>query len=225
VFGLPDFGWAGVVWNFKDTTGHFDKIISQLYFRQVMAMLVNEPAIIAGIYHGAAGLAYGPIPSVPTTPHVPSNAVKPPYPYNPAKAVAILKAHGGMSSPTARPRVPSPAAVPTSAVRVFPAGRRSRLTGTRRRPPRALRPPHRRGGHLGGQAGGGDQRPPAPEDVQLHRHQLQRPRPVGSPSTSTRGRSRTSAATPTSPTRRRTPSSTRAARSTAAPTAIRRWTS
>jgi peptide/nickel transport system substrate-binding protein len=94
VFGLPDFGWAGVVWNFKDTTNHFDKIISQLYFRQVMAMLVNEPAIIAGIYHGAAGLAYGPIPSVPKTPYVPANAVHPPYPYNPAKAVAVLKAHG-----------------------------------------------------------------------------------------------------------------------------------
>ena len=59
-----------------------------------MAMLVNEPAIIAGIYHGAAGLAYGPIPSVPKTPYVPSNAVNPPYPYNPAKAVSILKAHG-----------------------------------------------------------------------------------------------------------------------------------
>ena len=94
VYGLPDFGWAGVIWNFKNTVNHFDKIISQLYFRQVMAMLVDEPAIIAGIYHGAAGLAYGPIPSAPHTQYVPSNAVNPPYPYNPAKAVSILKAHG-----------------------------------------------------------------------------------------------------------------------------------
>jgi peptide/nickel transport system substrate-binding protein len=94
VFGLPDFGWAGVIWNFKNTVNHFDKIISQLYFRQVMAMLVNEPAIIAGIYHGAAGLAYGPIPSVPKTPYTPANAINPPYPYNPTKAVSILKAHG-----------------------------------------------------------------------------------------------------------------------------------
>ena len=77
VFGLPDFGWAGVIWNFKNTVHHFDKIISQLYFRQVMAMLVDEPAIIAGIYHGAAGLAYGPVPSVPKTPYVPANAVNP----------------------------------------------------------------------------------------------------------------------------------------------------
>ena len=94
VFGLPDFGWAGDIWNFKNTVNHFDKIISQLYFRQVMAMLVDEPAIIAGIYHGAAGLAYGPVPSVPKTAYAPANAVNPPYPYNPAKAVSILKAHG-----------------------------------------------------------------------------------------------------------------------------------
>lgn len=94
VFGLPDFGWAGVIWNFNNTVHHFNKIIAQLYFRQVMAMLVDEPAIIAGIYHGAAGLAYGPIPSVPKTQFTPANAVKPPYPYNPKKAVAILKAHG-----------------------------------------------------------------------------------------------------------------------------------
>jgi peptide/nickel transport system substrate-binding protein len=94
VYGLPDFGWAGVIWNFKNTVNHFDKIIARPYFRQVMAMLVNQPAIIAGIYHGAAGLAYGPVPSVPKTPYVPANAVHPSYPYNPAKAVATLKAHG-----------------------------------------------------------------------------------------------------------------------------------
>ena len=61
VFGQPDFRWAGVIWNFEDKTGHFDKIVSQLYFRQAMAMLEDEPAIVARIYHGAAGLAYGPI--------------------------------------------------------------------------------------------------------------------------------------------------------------------
>ncbi len=93
-FGLPSFGWAGVIWNFKDTTGHFDKIVAQLYFRQVMAMLVNQPAIVQGIYHGAAGVAYGPIPPVPKSPYVPPTAVNPPYPYDPAKAVATLKAHG-----------------------------------------------------------------------------------------------------------------------------------
>jgi peptide/nickel transport system substrate-binding protein len=94
VFGLPSFGWAGPVWNFKDKTGHFDAIVKQLYFRQVMMMLQNQPAIIQGIYKGAAGLAYGPVPAVPTSRFVPANATNPPYPYNPAKAVSLLKAHG-----------------------------------------------------------------------------------------------------------------------------------
>jgi peptide/nickel transport system substrate-binding protein len=94
VYGLPSFGWAGPVWNFKDKTGHFDAIVKQLYFRQAMMMLQDEPAIIRGIFKGAAGIAYGPVPSVPTSRFVPANATNPPYPYDPAKAVSLLKAHG-----------------------------------------------------------------------------------------------------------------------------------
>ena len=122
VFGYPDFGWAGVIWNFKNTVNHFDKIISQLYFRQVMAMLVDEPAIIAGIYHGAAGLAYGPVPSVPKTPYVPANAVNPPYPYNPAKAVSILKAHGWHVVPNGQTTCADPGAGPNQCGAGIPKG-------------------------------------------------------------------------------------------------------
>ncbi len=122
VFGLPDFGWAGVIWNFKNTVNHFDKIIKQLYFRQVMAMLVNEPAIIAGIYHGAAGLAYGPIPTVPKTAYVPTNAVKPPYPYNPKKAVSILKAHGWHVVPNGQTTCANPGTGPNQCGAGIPKG-------------------------------------------------------------------------------------------------------
>jgi peptide/nickel transport system substrate-binding protein len=122
VFGLPDFGWAGDIWNFKNTVNHFDKIISQLYFRQVMAMLVDEPAIIAGIYHGAAGLAYGPIPSVPKTPYAPANAVNPPYPYNPAKAVSILKAHGWHVVPNGQTTCADPGTGPNQCGAGIPKG-------------------------------------------------------------------------------------------------------
>jgi peptide/nickel transport system substrate-binding protein len=122
VFGLPDFGWAGVIWNFKDTTGHYDKIIRQLYFRQVMAMLVNQPAIIAGIYHGAAGAAYGPVPSIPKTPYTPANSVKPPYPYNPAKAVAVLKAHGWHVVPNGQTTCARPGSGPNQCGAGIPAG-------------------------------------------------------------------------------------------------------
>lgn len=122
VFGLPDFGWAGVIWNFEDKTGHFDKIVSQLYFRQAMAMLEDEPAIVQGVFHGAGGVAYGPIPSVPTTPYTPSNSVKPAYPYNPAKAVALLKSHGWHVVPNGTTTCARAGSGPTDCGAGIPAG-------------------------------------------------------------------------------------------------------
>jgi peptide/nickel transport system substrate-binding protein len=94
VFGGPSWGWFGGIYNFEDTTDHFDKIIVQPYARQALAYLTNQPAIITGIYKGAAVAAYTSIPSAPTSPYTPSDAVNPPYPYSPSKAVSLLKAHG-----------------------------------------------------------------------------------------------------------------------------------
>lgn len=94
VFGGPSWGWFGGIYNFEDGANHFGKVISQLYARQAIAYLTDEPGIIKGIYKGAAVPAYGPIPSAPVSPYAPPNATNPPYPYNPAKAVSLLKAHG-----------------------------------------------------------------------------------------------------------------------------------
>ena len=73
VFGYPDFGFAYVGYNFKDPTGDFDHIISQLYVRQALAHLQDEPAEIKsrGLYDGAAGQAYGPVPAIPVSPFTP----------------------------------------------------------------------------------------------------------------------------------------------------------
>jgi peptide/nickel transport system substrate-binding protein len=122
VIGLPSFGWAGPVWNFKDTAGHFDKIVAQLYFREAMMMLQDEPAIIRGIYHGAAGLAYGPVPAVPTSPFVPANATHPLYPYDPAKAVALLKAHGWHVVPNGQTTCQNAGSGPNQCGAGIPAG-------------------------------------------------------------------------------------------------------
>jgi len=94
VFGYPGLGWYGGFYNFKDTTDHFNKIVSQVYIRQAFSELENQQAILTGIYKNAGGLAYGPVPSIPPTAYTPPDAVNPPYPYNPAKAVALLKSHG-----------------------------------------------------------------------------------------------------------------------------------
>jgi peptide/nickel transport system substrate-binding protein len=94
VFGYPDLGFTYAAFNFKDATGHFNSIIAQLYVRQALAHLVDEPGYISGIFKGAAGAAYGPVPAVPPTAFTPSDSVHPPYPYNPAAAVSLLKSHG-----------------------------------------------------------------------------------------------------------------------------------
>ncbi len=96
VFGYPDFGFAYVGYNFKDPTGDFDHIISQLYIRQVLAHLQDEQAEIKsrGLYNGAAGQAYGPVPAIPVSPFTPSNALANPYPFSIAEATKQLTNHG-----------------------------------------------------------------------------------------------------------------------------------
>jgi peptide/nickel transport system substrate-binding protein len=94
VYGGPGWGWFGGQINFADKANHFDKVISQLYVRQALDYLIDQPAIIKGVYKNAAVPAYGPTPSAPLSPYAPSSASTPVYPYSPAKAVALLKSHG-----------------------------------------------------------------------------------------------------------------------------------
>jgi peptide/nickel transport system substrate-binding protein len=108
VFGYPGWGFAYANYNFADKTGDFNNIIRQFYIRQALAHLENQEGYIKAFFHGAGGLAYGPIPSVPTSPYTPENALKNPYPYSVATAASLLKSHGwhvvpGGSSTCAKP--------------------------------------------------------------------------------------------------------------------------
>jgi peptide/nickel transport system substrate-binding protein len=93
-YGGPGWGWFGGELNFKNTTNNFDKVVKQLYVRQALQYLINQPGDIQGVYKGAAVAAYGPIPSAPTSPYTPKSATHPYYPYSPKKAVSLLKSHG-----------------------------------------------------------------------------------------------------------------------------------
>ncbi len=94
VFGYPGWGFAYLNYNFADKTGDFNNIISQLYIRQALAHLEDQEGYIKAFFHGAGGLAYGPIPSVPTSPYTPENALINPYPFSVSEAGSLLKAHG-----------------------------------------------------------------------------------------------------------------------------------
>jgi peptide/nickel transport system substrate-binding protein len=94
VYGYPDLGFSYQVFNFADKTDNWDKVIGQLYVRQALAHLQDQEAIIKGAFNGAAAPAYGPVPAVPQTAYVPSNAATNPYPYSISAAGQLLSSHG-----------------------------------------------------------------------------------------------------------------------------------
>jgi peptide/nickel transport system substrate-binding protein len=98
VFGYPDFGWDFAVYNFKDTTGDFDHIVAQLYFRQAMAHLQDQQHYIAAFMDGAGSPNYGPVPSVPASEYTPGNA-RNAYPFSLATARSLLASHGWKVTP------------------------------------------------------------------------------------------------------------------------------
>ena len=94
VFGYPDLGYHAIFYNFKDTTGDFDKIIGQLYIRQALAHLADQKGLVKAIYHGAGAEQYGVVGKYPPLPYTPDNSKNNPYPYSPTNAVNLLKSHG-----------------------------------------------------------------------------------------------------------------------------------
>ena len=99
VFGYPSFLWSNVLYNFKDPTGDFDHIIAQLYVRQAIAHLQDEPDIIKSDMGGAGGPAYGPVPAIPVSPYTPADARTNPYPFSVAAARSLLASHGWTVTP------------------------------------------------------------------------------------------------------------------------------
>lgn len=83
-----------ITYNFKNTTGNFAAIISQLYIRQALAHLQDQAGVVKGVFKGFAVETYGPLPSSPTSKYHPANTLKNPYPFDIGKAAAILKDHG-----------------------------------------------------------------------------------------------------------------------------------
>jgi peptide/nickel transport system substrate-binding protein len=98
-YGVPGFGFSYIVYNFKNTTGDYNNIIKQLYFRQAIAHLQDEKGIINAFFHGAGTEAYGPIPSEPKSPYAPANATTAPYPFSVDAAASLLKNHGWKVNP------------------------------------------------------------------------------------------------------------------------------
>jgi peptide/nickel transport system substrate-binding protein len=92
----PYFPWGigFYVLNFHSTTGN-GPVIRQLYFRQVLAYLTNQAAVINGPLRGYGAPTVGPVPATPMTSFLsPKGRRGDPYPYNPGKAKTLLASHG-----------------------------------------------------------------------------------------------------------------------------------
>jgi len=94
VYGYPSFGFAYMLFNFKNTTGHFDKIIAQPYVRQALAHLQDQPSLIKGVFRTAASASYGPVPAAPKSEFTPDNALTNPYPFDVTAAGKLLTDNG-----------------------------------------------------------------------------------------------------------------------------------
>jgi peptide/nickel transport system substrate-binding protein len=87
------------VMNFQSSTGN-GPIINQLYFRQALAYLLNQEAVIKGPLRGYGTLTQGPVGNTPVTPYLsPQQKGGPIFPYNPSKAKTLLSSHGWKVTP------------------------------------------------------------------------------------------------------------------------------
>ncbi len=97
----PLFSWSinYYVTNFQSTTGN-GPVIKQLYFRQALAYLMNQKAVIQGPLRGYGLTTAGPVPTFPKTQFLsPSAPTGDPFPYNESKAKSLLSSHGWKVTP------------------------------------------------------------------------------------------------------------------------------
>jgi peptide/nickel transport system substrate-binding protein len=91
---VPTYSWSinFIPLNFHNPT--VGPLFRQRYLRQAMQSLVDQPGIIASAYHGDAAPTYGPVPIEPANPFVTATERRNPLPYDPARAVSLLRQHG-----------------------------------------------------------------------------------------------------------------------------------
>jgi peptide/nickel transport system substrate-binding protein len=82
------------VLNYQSTTGS-GPVFRQLYFREALAYLMNQAAVIAGPLRGYGTATVGPVPNTPETSFLsPRGKQGTQFPYDPGKAKALLAGHG-----------------------------------------------------------------------------------------------------------------------------------
>jgi len=90
---VPQWGIEYFLVNLKNPV--LGAAFAQLYLRQALQHLVNEPLMIKEFLHGYGVPTYGPAPVLPKgNPFVDSAEMKNPYPFSIADAARLLRSHG-----------------------------------------------------------------------------------------------------------------------------------
>ena len=92
VFNTLTYGFNYVVINFNSPNAGY--LFRQLYIRQALQHLVDQPQDVKFAYHGNATASYGPVPLAPTSPFTTSYERSNPYPFSVADAESLLRSHG-----------------------------------------------------------------------------------------------------------------------------------
>jgi len=91
----PNYGFQFIVLNYTNTAGQ-QPILNQLYFRQALQSVVNQPGLITAAAKNYGVPGYGPVPSYPNNPTAPlsSAEVHDPYPFSVTNAKKYLSDNG-----------------------------------------------------------------------------------------------------------------------------------
>jgi peptide/nickel transport system substrate-binding protein len=92
VYSTATYGINYVVVNFNSPTAGV--LFRQLYIRQALQHLVNQPQDVKYAYDGQATPTYGPVPLAPSSPFTTTYERSNPYPYSTSAAVSLLTSHG-----------------------------------------------------------------------------------------------------------------------------------
>jgi peptide/nickel transport system substrate-binding protein len=86
------YGMNYIVINFNSPAAGM--LFQQLYIRQALQRLVNQPQDVKYAYNGDATPSYGPVPLAPTSPFTTAYERGNPYPFSIPAAEALLRSHG-----------------------------------------------------------------------------------------------------------------------------------
>jgi peptide/nickel transport system substrate-binding protein len=122
VADVPTAGVAEILPNFWNPA--IAPLVRPLYLRQVMQYLINRKQIVQKAFNGYADPGNGPVPVLYGKQwDSPLEKAGGPYPYDPAKAIALLKAHGWKVVPNGTDTCVRPGTGPTDCGAGIAAGR------------------------------------------------------------------------------------------------------